>query len=185
MNEADLQVNIEGVRKHAFKKGISDPKVFALSAKREQEGDHASSGFGKLNDYIRGHITNLNAYKLKPRSTVSTSRNLHARLETTLKAMEDQLKADRDFRADIHHYPAGSGRKITKTGRCFNSQYAGGLRSDLRLKVNKPKAMAWGSGSLPERALMSVFSKADSPRKLVKKPERELEQDLTKNLTTG
>ncbi|WP_205127207.1 hypothetical protein [Okeania hirsuta] len=47
MNEADLQVNIEGVRKHAFKKGISDPKVFALSAKQELEGDHTTSGFGK------------------------------------------------------------------------------------------------------------------------------------------
>ena len=35
--EQDLQINIEGVRKHAVEKGIEDPVIFAVSAKKEIE----------------------------------------------------------------------------------------------------------------------------------------------------
>lgn len=180
MNESDLAVNIEGVRKHAFKKGISDPKVFALSAKQELEGDHAASGFGKLNDYIRDNITNLNAYKLKLQSTVSTSRNLHGKLETTLKAMENQLKADRDFRADIHHTLQD---QEERSQRQVDALIRNMLEDYDRITLESQQALSNGMGvlALTRKSFMSVFSKSDSPQEWLKSLTRELEQDLTKS----
>jgi len=53
----DLQVNMNGVREQAEKKGIMHPMVFAVSAKLEQEGNKSESGFVEVRKYITENIT--------------------------------------------------------------------------------------------------------------------------------
>src|SRR5690606_6038391 len=57
VNDSDLQVNINSVYDHAKNKGISQPHVFAVSAKLEQEKQTNISGFKEVKDYIAQNIT--------------------------------------------------------------------------------------------------------------------------------
>ena len=45
MDPADLEINRNGVKAYAQKKGIKDPVIFSVSAKEELEGYHQQSGF--------------------------------------------------------------------------------------------------------------------------------------------
>lgn len=180
MNEEDLVVNMEGVRNYARKKNIPNPIVFAVSAKMKMEGFHDESGFTQLNDYIRENITNLNAYKLKLQSMVSTSRNLHSKLALTLEAMEKQLKADREFRVDIHNTLSDQEERSQR-------QVDGLIRSMLedydRITFESQQDLSEGMGvlALTKKSFISVFNKTESPQTWLKALTRDLEQNLSKS----
>ena len=177
MSKEDLQINVNGVQQHAQKKGISDPKVFALSAKLQQEGKKAESGFEALNTYIKENITGLNAYVLKLQSNISTARNLHAKLDLDLKAIEKQLEADRDFRKDIlatlQEQEERSNRQVDALIRSLLEEYD-------RVTGKKQQELSDGLGffALTKKSFMSLFNKAGSPQEWLKSLTTSLEQEL-------
>ncbi len=95
-----LQVNHEGVVNYAKERGISDPKVFDVSALEEENGD-PNSGFGELKDYISHNITGGQAPLLKLENIADTSSTIVGRLENGLADREKQYEADKAFRNDI------------------------------------------------------------------------------------
>ncbi|MEO1714578.1 MAG: dynamin family protein, partial [Bacteroidota bacterium] len=101
MSADDLAVNVQGVIDHATKKGIADPKVFAVSAKQEQDGKKEGSGFSSVRDYIRQNITGGKAPVLKLQNNLELSENLSGRIEEGLQTRQLQYQADRKFRAEI------------------------------------------------------------------------------------
>ena len=101
LNEADLNTNIEGVRKHAEKKGLLEPQIFAVSAKLEQEGKIEEGNFAGIREYIKENITGGRAPLLKLKNNIDTSKTILARIKEGMSLRERQLEADNKFRLDV------------------------------------------------------------------------------------
>ncbi|MGK0333908.1 MAG: GTPase SAR1 family protein [Paraglaciecola sp.] len=96
----ELEVNLEGVTDKARKEGIDDPKVFAVSAKLEDEGN-ADSGYGPLRQYITENITGGKAPRLKLNNSIITAQTINERIADGLLLRRRQFEADTFFRQDI------------------------------------------------------------------------------------
>ena len=101
MSAEDLSTNLEGVRKFANEKGVSDPMIFAVSAKQELENLTEDSGYLPLREYIRSTITGGKAPLLKLLSKINTSEQVLQRLASAIKDRKLQWESDKEFREDI------------------------------------------------------------------------------------
>ena len=101
MSEEDLSTNLEGVRKFANEKGVSNPMIFAVSAKQELENLTEDSGYLPLREYIRSTITGGKAPLLKLLSKINTSEQVLQRLASAIKDRKLQWESDKEFREDI------------------------------------------------------------------------------------
>lgn len=177
MNEADLQVNIEGLRKHAAKQGIEDPKVFALSAKQEQEGDQASSGFEPLRAFIRDNITSLNAYALKLHSNLDSAHNYLDKLSQRLQEVRKQYQADLDFRQEVSH---ALGEQEARSNKQIE-QLVGHILDDYDRITGKGKAQLADELSLLKltgKSFRAIFNKKASPQASMQSFTTDLEAKL-------
>lgn len=100
MEDVDLSTNINGVTDNAKQKGISDPNVFAVSAKMELE-DKENSGFKNLKAYIQTQITGGKAPFLKLQNNATTAQNIIDKIAHSLELRTAQFKLDQQFRDDI------------------------------------------------------------------------------------
>ncbi|MEO0733521.1 MAG: dynamin family protein, partial [Bacteroidota bacterium] len=96
----ELEVNLEGVADKARKEGIEAPRVFAVSAKAEMDGE-ADAGFAPLRTYIADNITGGKAPALKLQNSVITAQTINERIAGGLEIRRDQFAADTRFREDI------------------------------------------------------------------------------------
>lgn len=101
LNEADLATNYEGVQKYAREKGIADPIVFAVSAKQEQEGQKAESGFVGIRSYIADNITGGKAPYLKIGNNLATAATINDKISHSLSLRRKQWEYDTSFRDEI------------------------------------------------------------------------------------
>lgn len=101
MNEADLAINKEGVFDAAIKKGVVNPKVFAVSAKLEKEGFIEISGYKELRKYIGDHITNGKAPYLKIANSIHTAQRIVETIKKSVDLRRQQFDLDADFRKEI------------------------------------------------------------------------------------
>lgn len=101
MDPADLQINMNGVQDQALKKGIKHPVVFAVSAKRELDGDYATSGFEPLRQFILDHVTGGKAQQQKLLGLSDTVFQIIHKLDAGLGTRQAQLEADIAFRKEI------------------------------------------------------------------------------------
>ncbi|MBK9734158.1 MAG: dynamin family protein [Saprospiraceae bacterium] len=99
--ESDLNININGVVEQAKKKGIHDPKIFAVSAKLEIENYHDISGFKEIKAYIVENITGGNASELKFQNNINTLLTISSKLDDSMKTRIRQYELDMSFRAEI------------------------------------------------------------------------------------
>lgn len=97
----DLEVNIQGVKDYAEKKGIESPRVFAVSAKQEMEGAQAESGFLPLRTFIQENITGGQATKLKLVNSIETAQTINNRIADGIELRRQQFDADLSFRDDV------------------------------------------------------------------------------------
>lgn len=97
----DLEVNINGVKEYAAKKGIEHPTVFAVSAKQEMEGDQEASGFLPLRKYIQQNITGGQATKLKLINSIDTAQTINNRIADGMLLRRQQYEADCAFRSEV------------------------------------------------------------------------------------
>ena len=184
----DLAINIEGVRKHAVKKGIETPNVFAVSAKRELEGAAAASGYLPVREYINSHITGGQAPLLKLHNNIQTIQTIGERIRTGLDDREAQLLADRQFRQEV---------RDTLEDQAKRSQHQVDLLVENLLaeydrhtrggKVLLSKEL--GFFSLAKRSLQSAFGKKPPIKEwlteLAAKLEQELNSSFDKKLRQG
>lgn len=177
MNEADLQVNIGGVRDFAIKKGIEKPLVFAVSAKQEMEGEEMISGFAGVRNYVKENITGGKAPLLKLQNNVATSLTISERLEKGLEDRIKQFEADKVFRNDVGE---------TLDNQKDKSQYQAGVLVENLLagydRITREKELELKDGlsvfSLIKRSLSSIFSKQVSTKDWLDQLPKELEKDL-------
>lgn len=181
MNEADLLTNINGVKKQAEKKGISNPNVFAVSAKEDQEGN-PDSGFAPVRSYIRENITGGKAPLLKLKNNLETAQNILARIHKGLEILSQQYQADLTFRQDIDEtlkeQAIKSKQQVTVLVNNMIDVY-----ESISLRTEKKLRSGLGFFPLFKRTIMSAFSKKESNKVWLENTANEMVTDLNAALT--
>ena len=172
----DLKVNINGVVEQAVKKGISGPKVFAVSALEEME-NKPGSGFAPLREYIRENITGGKAPVLKLQNSIATSRNLNERIAKGVAVRKAQWEADMAFRKEVvHSLEHQEGKSLRQVDMLVENLVAG----YDRITGQKEKELSRGLSffSLLRRSISGIFTKKASAKEWLETLASELERDL-------
>ncbi len=177
MPAEDLLVNVQGVKDYAAKKGIADARVFAVSAKLEQEGPKEESGFEEVRAYINHNITGGKAPVLKLRNSITTAQTINDRIAEGLELRRQQLEADKAFRQDIRETLEEQERHSAKQ---VNVLVENLIASYDRITNRREKELSSGLSffSLVRRAFASIFSKKSSPKEWLEGLAREMEEEL-------
>lgn len=188
MEPDDLTVNIAGVTKQAIKKGIPDPKVFAVSAKMEQNGDTENSGFIPVREYVRETVTGGNNVRMKLTSLLSTSKKIMLSIFEGITLRQQQLEVDQTFRSRVSALLDNAEQK--------SSKQVDGVVTDLlreydkvTAKIQKDFERGLGVFTLIKKSFLSVFSSGqtieDWLEGITKRFEKELKPALEKKLKEG
>ena len=177
MNESDLAVNLSGVQEYAEKQGISNPRVFAVSAKLELEGQKENSGFLPLRQFIADNITGGRAPLLKLKNSVATSRNIVERIAAGLELREKQWDADTAFREDVKDT---LDRQEQKSNHQVSVLVENLIAAYDRVTLEKESELAEGLSffSLLKRSFASMFSRNASVKDWLDGLAKGLETDL-------
>ncbi|MEZ4965242.1 MAG: dynamin family protein [Saprospiraceae bacterium] len=188
MSAEDLAVNERGLYDFAVKKGMTEPVIFATSAKAELDGHYDQSGFSQVRDYIRTHVTGGRGAAMKLKNNLETSRNILDRIRQDLDTRTEQFRADTAFRDDIFQTLDNQEKK--------SNHHVGQLIENLlgtydRITQSTGNELAAGL-SFPNMLLRSVkgiFRKQSSIKEwldeLTKKLESNLNGELKLKLNEG
>ncbi|TDI67039.1 MAG: GTP-binding protein [Bacteroidetes bacterium] len=188
MEPDDLMVNIKGVATQAEKKGVVEPHVFAVSAKKALSGDLEGSGMGEVIDFIHGHITGGRAPWLKLGNNLDTAREIMKKIGTGLDARQKQLNEDRSFRKEISETLSQQGKRSKKHVYMLVENLIAGYD---RITGQAEKDLGGGLSffTLIKRSFLSIFTKRESPTgwltELTEKMETDLKQELTVKVNEG
>lgn len=188
LSDSDLQVNIKGVKDYAIKKGISDPNIFAVSAKDDLEGKTDISGFDTVRTFIKENITGGKAPILKLQNNIATSQNINTRIFNGLETRKRQYKADVLFRKDIQHT---LDEQEVKTNKQVDVLVENLIAAYDRNTGKTADELAEGLQffSLVKRSFSSIFSKKESAKdwlnSLAGNLENNLNTDLKEKLNSG
>jgi ribosome biogenesis GTPase A len=188
MEEADLDININGVIENAGKKGIEKPNVFAVSAKMELDGYHKNSGFLDIRRYIAENITDGKAPYLKLANNVNTSFAINEKIGHSLNLRIKQWEYDKEFRNEIRQtLDAQEGKTQNQIDQLTENLVA----NYDRITATKTEELADGLGfiSVMKRSFGSMFGSQESLKdwleKQVKDFEIRLNSTLKEKLTNG
>lgn len=188
MEPDDLAINTNGVKEHAIKKGISNPNVFAVSAKQELEGLKEESGFLAIRDYIKDNITDGKAPFLKLENNIETSKNINERIFNGLLERKEQWQADVHFRNDIKDTLSKQELK-SKSQVDFLVENLIASYDRITHKTEKELSEGLGFFSLVKRSFSSMFSKKQSAKEwlegIAKQLETEMNVELKNKLNDG
>ncbi len=182
MADNDLQINLNGVREQAQKKGIEEPYVFAVSAKIEQEAENPTdSGFAPLREYIQANITGGKAPRLKLINSIETAQTINARIADGLIDRQRQFEADHAFRKDTLDTLELQEQKSHKQVDVLVENL---LNAYDRITGKHLTELRGGLSffGLVRRSLASVFSSTASPKAWLEQLALRLESELNKEL---
>ncbi len=182
LNQADLNTNIEGVRKHAEKKGLLEPQIFAVSAKLEQEGKIEEGNFAGIREYIKENITGGRAPLLKLKNNIDTSKTILARIKEGMNLRERQLEADNKFRLDVRKSLDDQEKKSLYQVDVLIENILGAYEKITR-ETEEEIDKGLGLFSVFGKAFRSIFSDKESVKTWFDRVAQDLERDLTKTLT--
>lgn len=181
MDAADLRVNIDGVVNQAEKKGMSHPIVFAVSAKMEQEGNKAESGFGEIRNFISHNITGGKAPYLKLENILVTLNNIQHRIGVSLEVRKKQYELDTAFRHDVtesldQHETRSKKHVDLLVENILNAydQATGRAVSELNHGLSFPVML--------KRSFTSIFSKKSTLKAWLESVANQLSDDLNNGL---
>jgi ribosome biogenesis GTPase A len=181
MDAADLRVNIDGVVNQAEKKGMSRPIVFAVSAKMEQEGNKAESGFGEIRNFISHNITGGKAPYLKLENILVTLNNIQHRIGVSLEVRKKQYELDTAFRHDVtesldQHETRSKKHVDLLVENILNAydQATGRAVSELNHGLSFPVML--------KRSFTSIFSKKSTLKAWLESVANQLSDDLNNGL---
>ena len=182
MPEADLAVNVEGVREQARKKGVDDPTVFAVSALRELEGKREESGFDELFAFIRANITGGKAGGLKVLNSLDTAEQMLGRVEEGLSERRRAYEADVAFRAEVaqtldRHAHQAERQTETLTENLLNAydRNTAARRDELARGISFP--------ALLKRAVVGLFSDEAGTKQWLASFAGSMQADLQRDLS--
>ncbi|MCB0604736.1 MAG: dynamin family protein [Saprospiraceae bacterium] len=181
MDAADLRINIDGVVNQAEKKGMSRPIVFAVSAKMEQEGNKAESGFGEIRNFISHNITGGKAPYLKLENILVTLNNIQHRIGVSLEVRKKQYELDTAFRHDVtesldQHETRSKKHVDLLVENILNAydQATGRAVSELNHGLSFPVML--------KRSFTSIFSKKSTLKAWLESVANQLSDDLNNGL---
>ena len=177
----DLQVNMNGVREHAEKKGMLHPMVFAVSAKQELEGNKTESGFQAVRQYITENITGGRAPYLKLQNSLNTLDNIQERIGKGLQLRKDQFALDTEFRHDIS---TSLDQQEVRSGKQVDMLIENILNSFDQVTNHTRTELDNGLSFLPmlKRSFTSIFNKKENLKSWLKSITDELETNLNNDL---
>lgn len=177
VTEADLEVNEKGVFDYAVKKGVAAPRVFAVSAKLENEGKNAESGFLPLRDYIRENITGGKAPILKLQNNIATSHNLNERIAKGVADRKKQWEVDKAFRRDVSQ---GLAKQEAKSLRQVDMLVENLIAGYDRITQATGEELSEGLSffSLLRRSIAGIFTKKANAQQWLEGLARNLDQSL-------
>ena len=181
MSDGDLQININGVKEFAIKKGISNPNIFAVSALQEIQGQVESSGFMNIRNYITDNITGGKAPILKLENIINTSRNINTRIYNGVQDRLKQLQADKHFREDIKESLEVQEKKSASQVDLLVENILAAYDRITRKKEEELKA-GLNFTSLIKRSFGSIFSKKKNAKDWFNDLSKELEHELNSTL---
>jgi len=101
LDEADLEINTNGLFDHAVQQGIEKPVIFRVSAKEELAGHTDRGGFTELRAFISDHVTGGRARRRKLEGMAETLDRILHRMQEAVGLRRRQYEADLAFRQEI------------------------------------------------------------------------------------
>ncbi len=188
LSSEDLSVNERGLYDYALKKGMTEPAIFATSAKAELEGRFDQSGFSSVRDYIRTHVTGGRGAALKLKNNLTTSRNILDRIRTDLDTRAEQYKADTAFREDIRQTLDNQEQKSNHHVNLLIENLLNGYDRTTK-KIGDELSDGLSFPSMLLRSVKGIFRKQASIKdwldELAKKLELQLNGELKIKLNEG
>lgn len=183
LNQADLDVNMKGVREYAEKKGIAKPTVFAVSAKQEMEGQKQESGFTEVREFIAQNITGGKAPGLKLLNSIETAENINNRIDEGVEVRHKQWVADVAFRQDI---TKTLNEQEEKSATQVDILVENLVAAYERLTREKEQELKNGLSffSLLKRSFTSIFSKKTSIKDWLQELALKLENDMSTQMNS-
>lgn len=179
--EGDLQINFEGVVDHAKKKGIKDPKVFAVSAKLELDHYHDISGFKAIRSYISDNITGGKAPELKFQNNVNTLLTISEKLDDSMKNRIHQYEVDVKFRAEIRELIDTQHQKTEKQIHVLTDNLLDSYDNITRQKLSDLED-GLSFISVVKRSFSSIFGKESSLKEWLTTQAKDFELKLNTSL---
>ncbi len=183
MSAEDLEVNRRGLFEFAEKKGLPNAQIFEVSAKNELDGRYDESGFSRMRDYIRTHVTGGRGMALKLKNNLDTSFNILERIRTDLAARSKQYHADVAFRQDVTETLTA---QEAKSKHHVNLLIENLLHGYDRITANTARELE-NTLSFPNlllRSFKGIFSKQASIQDSLEQISKQLEVNLNAELKT-
>lgn len=188
MSVEDLAVNEKGLFDFAVKKGVSEPVIYAVSAKAELEGRYDQSNFSAVRDYIRTHVTGGRGAALKLGNNIRTSFGILDRIRQDLDTRLSQYKNDIEFRSDIRQTLEHQAQKSNHQAGVLIENILNGYDRITR-NIGSELENGLSFPSLLLRSVKGIFSKqasiGDWLDELSKKLATQLEAELKSKLSDG
>jgi small GTP-binding protein len=177
----DLEVNIKGLTDYAKNRGIESPRIFCVSAKREQRGDQLNSGFAEMRKYIHDNVTGGNVIRLKIQSLLNTSLNITDTIKQGLALREEQMKADTTFRDRIHILLDSAEKKSWKQVEDLDESL---INEYDRITDSIQRDFQEGLGffNLLKKSIMSIFDSSEGMKEWTNKITGRIESELRPSL---
>ena len=182
LNESDLNTNIEGVRKHAEKKGLLEPQIFAVSAKLEQEGKIEEGNFAGIREYIKDNITGGRAPLMKLKNNIDTSKTILSRIKEGVNLREKQLEADNKFRLEVKKTLNEQEKKSLYQVDVLIENILGAYENITR-ETEQELSKGLNPSNLLGKSFKSILSDKESVKVWFERVAQDLERNLTKTLT--
>ena len=188
LSAEDLAVNERGLFDFSQKKGLNQPVIFCTSAKAELEGQFDESGFSKIRDYIKTHVTGGRGAAMKLQNNLQTSFNILDRIRQDLNTRTEQFHADRAFREDVaqtlNHQEAKSNHQSNVLIENLLNGY-----DRITKQIGQDLDSGLSFPAMLRRSFMGIFSKQASIKDwldgLAKKMETNLNAELRAKLSDG
>ena len=177
MDRPDLDININGVKEFAQKKGIKSPLIFAVSAKEELQGLQGQSGFEPLKKFILDQVTGGRAHQQKLISISGTTLNILTKLEGGLQVRQQQLEADLNFRREIKQALTEHGQRSKKQADVLTENL---MAAYDRVSNKYADELNESISFFPvlKRSIASIFSKSQSLKSWVEDFSSRLKSDF-------
>ena len=177
----DLITNTKGVYDQAVKKGIAEPKVFAVSAKQELEDKKDISGFIEVRNYIKENITGNRAPFLKIENNAQTALMINDKIYKGVLIRKEQFEADLRFRGDIKKT---LDEQELRTKRQIKSLVDNLLSSYDKITTEKEMEIKDGLGifSLVKRSFGSMFGGGSNAKQWLDGISSDLENKFNNSL---
>ncbi len=177
----DLNVNIKGVYDQAVKKGIKEPKVYAVSALQELNDEKEISGFKDIRNYIRENITGNRAPFLKIENNAQTALMINDKIYKGVLIRKEQFEADLRFRQDIK---STLDEQELRTQKQISSLVDNLLSSYDKITTEKEMELKEGLGvfSLLKRSFGSMFGGGKNAKQWLEGISGDLEKQFNHSL---